>query len=283
MWSAQTDLNPIHYDTDGDKMVDSFEAAWYDPARGVDPLTTGMLFSADSDDDGMSNYREQCLLVEFREGESNDIWSHGTNDLPGMDTHGVFAFNPPLQLGATNSTTILGDLAALRGQEWTDPLNSDTDDDTLPDGWEVEFNLDPKSASGANGFWGDPDGDGLLNSQEYLGQDGNRSTNHPYVNGSGDETNPNEHNWRPVSTGPGPGIQRPAVAEDYWYQNDASPTNGTLGAALPTASLGFDQGFDTDDDGIPDNVEIQQGVPESRHGIEPGSLHVAVHQALGVD
>ena len=266
---SRDDLNPLDYDTDHDKLVDSFEAAWYDASLGVDPLTTGVLFSADSDGDGMSNYREQCLLVEFREGESNDIWSQGTNDLPGMDTHGVFAFNPPLQWGATNSTKISGDLTALRGREWTDLLSADTDDDTLPDGWEVEFNLDPKSAAGVNGFYGDPDGDGLLNSQEYLGQDGNRSTNRPYVNGSGDETNPNEHHWRPVSTGPGPGIQRPEIAADYWYQNDASPTNGTLGAALPTASLGFDRGNDTDDDGIPDHVEIQQEYQSLGMGSSP--------------
>ena len=264
-------LAPLDYDTDDDRMVDSFEAAWYDAGIGIDPLTTGSLFSADADDDGMTSYREQCLLVEFREGEANDIWSDGTNGLPGMDINGVYAFNPPLLLGATNSITILGDLAALQGQEWTDPGRSDTDDDSLPDGWETEYNLNPKSFIGTDGFYGDPDVDGLLNSQEFLGQDGNRSTNHPNVNGTGDETNPNQHNWRPVSTGPGPGIMRPVVDIDYWYNYSESPTNGTLGAALPTASLGFDRGRDTDDDGIPDDVEIHQAY--NGLGIDPSPVH----------
>ena len=135
----------------------------------------------------------------------------------------------------------------------------------------MEYGLDPKSVLGADGFWGDPDGDGLLNSQEYLGQDGERSTNRPHVNGSGDETNPNEHNWRPDSTGSGPGIMRPSISNDYWRSHAASPTNGTLGAALPTASLGTDDGLDTDDDGISDDVEIQM---EYFHlGIEPSPVH----------
>ena len=264
-------LNPLDYDTDDDALVDSFEAAWYNCSQVVNPLTTGVLYGADSDSDGMSCYREQCLLLEFREGGSNDLWSLGTNALPTANANGIYAFDPPLLLGATNSVTITGDLAALRGHEWTDPSNPDTDDDLLPDGWEVEFNLNPKVATGADGFYGDPDQDGFLNSQEYLGQDGNRSTNRPYVNGTGDETNPNQHNWRPVTTGPGPGNMRPVVDADYWYEHDVSPTNGTLGAALPTASLGFDRGRDTDDDGIPDNVEVQQEYSVS--GIDPSPVH----------
>ena len=92
-----------------------------------------------------------------------------------------------------------------------------------------------------------------------------------YVNGTGDETNPNEHNWRPDSTGPGPGVMRPTIAADYWYNNEASPTNGTLGAALPTASLGDDPGLDTDDDGIPDDVEIQ--MEYLNLGIDPSPVH----------
>ena len=273
------DLNPLDVDTDGDGLVDSFEATWCDAASGIDPKNpvapTGMLqvvmvkangttvtntttlAGADPDEDGLTSYREQCLLAPFREGGANDIWSTGTNALPVMNTNGIRAFSPPLLLGATHSPTIAGNLAVLRAREWTHPGNPDTDGDLLPDGWEVEYGLDPKSGLGVAGFWGDPDGDGLLNSQEYLGQDGDRSSHRPYVNGSGDETNPKKHNWRPQSTGPGPGIMRPVIASDYWYGNPDSPTNGTLGAALPTASLGADDGLDTDDDGIPDTVEIQ--------------------------
>ncbi len=46
----------------------------------------------------------------------------------------------------------------------TDMNNPDTDNDGLPDGWEVTYGLNPNSAGDANA---DPDGDGLTNSQEY--------------------------------------------------------------------------------------------------------------------
>lgn len=49
----------------------------------------------------------------------------------------------------------------------TDPYNYDTDNDLLPDGWEVANNLDPKSAVGIHGQTGDPDGDGVDNFQEW--------------------------------------------------------------------------------------------------------------------
>lgn len=52
----------------------------------------------------------------------------------------------------------------------TNPLKWDSDDDGLPDWWEIEHGLDPNddgttdADSGANG---DPDGDGLINLYEY--------------------------------------------------------------------------------------------------------------------
>ncbi|MEI6606846.1 MAG: hypothetical protein WCP35_16165 [Verrucomicrobiota bacterium] len=48
----------------------------------------------------------------------------------------------------------------------TDPLNPDTDEDGLPDGWERTNGLDPNDATGDNGAGGDPDGDGLSNYDE---------------------------------------------------------------------------------------------------------------------
>lgn len=58
----------------------------------------------------------------------------------------------------------------------TDPARSDTDGDTLPDGWEAANALDPLSAEGEHGSQGDPDGDGAGNSNEWLaGTDPRRS------------------------------------------------------------------------------------------------------------
>jgi alpha-tubulin suppressor-like RCC1 family protein len=44
----------------------------------------------------------------------------------------------------------------------------DTDGDGLPDGWETQYGLDPNSSTGNNGANGDPDGDGLLNIEEWI-------------------------------------------------------------------------------------------------------------------
>jgi len=49
----------------------------------------------------------------------------------------------------------------------TDPRSTDTDNDSLPDWWEIMHGLDPLSASGDGGRWGDPDGDGIINELEY--------------------------------------------------------------------------------------------------------------------
>jgi hypothetical protein len=47
------------------------------------------------------------------------------------------------------------------------PPVTDGDLDGLPDAWETQFGLNPGVATGDNGPTGDPDGDGIPNSQEY--------------------------------------------------------------------------------------------------------------------
>lgn len=58
----------------------------------------------------------------------------------------------------------LGSLDEL--QRGTDPLNFDTDGDTLPDGWEVTYNLNPRDASDADDTAA---GGGMTNLQHYEG------------------------------------------------------------------------------------------------------------------
>jgi hypothetical protein len=56
----------------------------------------------------------------------------------------------------------------------------DTDNDGLPDIWELLYGLDPTSAVGDDGASGDPDGDGYTNLEEYLGySDPNDKTSVP--------------------------------------------------------------------------------------------------------
>jgi len=52
----------------------------------------------------------------------------------------------------------------------TSPLVSDSDNDGLPDGWEVARGLNPNSSTGNEGASGDPDNDTFTNKQEFEGQ-----------------------------------------------------------------------------------------------------------------
>jgi len=49
----------------------------------------------------------------------------------------------------------------------TDPFKWDTDEDGLPDGWEIKYGLDPIDNTGDNGGGGDPDHDGASNYDEW--------------------------------------------------------------------------------------------------------------------
>jgi len=297
---ADDDLNPLDIDTDRDLLIDSFEFAWYTPDEKINPLEGTNSFvnsSADPDLDGLSNFREQCLITNFwQAGLNSNMWMW-TDGIPyeyvyyqsqksGKVRISMMMMNPGwdnLYFGlATNeSASSVDNLHRLRQASWTDPTvgsgyspdnlvpGYDTDNDTLPDGWEVDYNLEPKDATGVNGFYGDPDGDGLVNAEEYLGQDGNRAASNQFINGTGDETNPNEHNWAPFSTGGGLNIARPLIDPDYWNSHTNAPDTGTIGAALPTTSLGFDAGADTDDDGFVDSIEIQMEYYTNAFGASP--------------
>ncbi|MEI6563275.1 MAG: LamG-like jellyroll fold domain-containing protein [bacterium] len=307
--AVSDDLSPIDIDSDFDMLFDSFESAWYDPANRIDPRsgvmnsipTNNMVDTSiareDSDQDGLSNYREQCLLAQLRQSSTNGFfwdWSgrlpfvQHTYDFQGktyrsctMAMCGGQALNLNLVMNKTIPASI--NRFQLRNHEWTDPTEGtgytyvdeaippghDTDSDGLPDGWEVQFGLDPRDdgLSGTNwdnGPFGDPDNDGLMNIEEYYGQDGNRFTTRPFINGTGDETNPNEYNWRPDTTYQWRWMNTNDTANTAATElGMGAPRVGTgisrgetLGSALPTTSVGTDLGTDSDDDGIPDALEI---------------------------
>lgn len=301
-------LNPLDIDTDFDLLVDSFEAAWYDPAIGIDPAagvliaipTNGVydlsIAMADPDQDGLSNYREQCLHFTFMQTGSNQtkwLWLEGPfpvpfphytyEDINGDEVRGCrlggvsggqaltfapYGMNPTFAIEASFNRGALRDPAV----GWTDPTDGsgynfvdenipaghDTDNDGLPDGWELEFGLSPRSAAGGNGAFGDPDLDGLMNFEEYLGQDGSRSATRPYVNGNGDESNPYTHATRPDSTYQWRWLLTNALITPI---TDPRVGNGisraeTLGGAAPTVVGYYQAGQDSDDDGIDDSTEM---------------------------
>jgi transcription elongation factor Elf1 len=72
----------------------------------------------------------------------------------------------------------------------TDPTNPDSDGDELPDGWEVANGLDPQDTSGNYGKYGDLDGDGFSNLQEYNARtDPDNADSNPISAKSDDESN----------------------------------------------------------------------------------------------
>jgi len=288
-------LNPLDVDTDYDLLLDPFEVAWYNAAKGLDPAGgiawTGVnaTAAADPDADGLSNYREMSLHPTILwSGVNSNLWLWPTGmpyrfEFYATDTgttnrfcamwmlDGGAAANLNFGLEMTNTMTTDANLLRLRGAGWLSPTNWDSDSDWLPDGWEVEYNLNPLDATGANGRFGDPDGDGLWNYEEYLGQDGARYDSKPYVNGTGDETNPNEHNWRPDTT-----YMWRWFPTNMPYSWLPDPRNGrgisraeTLGSALPTRRLGVDDGADSDDDGLSDAAEIHRDFTNGILGSSP--------------
>ena len=107
-------------------------------------------------------------------------------EVDGTPAKGFFRFkytNLPIPLGETLETadfdgdglSNLDEISPLPGALFgqTDPLNGDTDSDSLPDGWERDHGLDPNDDGGIdpdNGASGDPDGDGKPNFKEYADQ-----------------------------------------------------------------------------------------------------------------
>lgn len=317
---SSDDLNPLDVDGDFDLLLDSFEAAWYDPVNHIDPMaglisvpTNGAAVDtayarADSDRDGLSNFREQCLL-EFLHQASTNGWIWNWTDQPPFvfdfyaDSKGVthricvmtdqggdklnLGLIPGASIPATTNRYLLRNPVSTVWK-WTDPTEGtgysyanesippghDSDEDGLPDGWEVQFNLNPREdgfgvAGPMDGPFGDPDNDGLYNIEEYYGQDELRSVTLSYVNGTGDETNPNQYNWRPDSTYSwrwyNASLADSLLGDTSVEMGDPGVGTGisrgsTLGAALPTTPLGPpDLGTDSDDDGIGDLVEINPG------------------------
>ncbi len=234
--------SPLRYDSDGDRLVDSFERAF----SGFNPSVSEegeSAWSEDKDHDGLVNVREQCMhpllssgwaKQSYRDNELNtittpiypstscDVWYNAKIGLrysgsavlfgvPGYLLAAQFGKAGDVQrhytVSKAGSVSMDGDLpvwtpaeTALAGSAgnvfwmppssyWTDPSKVDTDGDSLPDGWEVEYGLNALAGGlwGPSGQLGDPDQDGLVNYEEYWGQDGHRIDR---ITGTGDETIP---------------------------------------------------------------------------------------------
>ena len=93
---------------------------------------------------------------------------------------------------------------AQEQSQGTDMNNADTDNDGLPDGWEVAYGLNPLSASDSSA---DPDGDGLTNTQEYAaGTNPNSADTDGDGTPDGQDPFPNDPNDGSSSDSDGDGI-----------------------------------------------------------------------------
>lgn len=125
------------------------------------------------------------------------------------------------------------------------PAANDADGDGLPDAWEIQYKLNPNSATDVDGMWGDPDQDGLINGDEY-------------ANGA-DPRNAD--------------TDRDGLPDQWEVENLTDPlrgdgNSGATGDADDDGLLNKDemvrgadpQNWDTDNDGLPDGWEVIEGI-----------------------
>lgn len=146
--------NPLFVDSDDDGMSDTWEAA-HGLNRTLDDR------DQDLDGDGLTNFKEFQIGTDPRLVDTD---GDGLPDKWEVD----YGYDPlhaesPTLLGSDadlDGLTLLGEAGA-----GTDPNNSDTDGDGLPDAVEIALGLDPRSGADAAE---DADGDGISNLDEYL-------------------------------------------------------------------------------------------------------------------
>ena len=201
--------NLLDPDADGDRILDAKEI----------PLDQGGLCLAtctnasrpDTDGDGLLDDRDLVLSTWNATAQEFIVLGVAHDTLPNGDTK------------------FYGEVAAL-----TDVLDYDSDDDGLPDGWEVKYHLDPNDDSDADS---DSDEDGLNNTREYAYlKPANWPANKPYWSGL-DPRNPDTD-----TDGISDGAE--ISGDAYWPY-------------LSTRTNPFDP--DTDHDGLPDGEYLAQG------------------------
>jgi hypothetical protein len=150
------ETSPTKGDSDGDGLVDG-----YGEDKNLNGRTDMELLSE-------NGTRTPFLLSD----PVNDSYRHGGTTSRAINYPALLAAYSPTGNG-TAQTNGWPKLLILE----TDPLNSDTDGDGLPDGWEVNHGLDPLdngaynfrtggSGDPAMGATGDPDNDGIDNAAE---------------------------------------------------------------------------------------------------------------------
>lgn len=146
---------------------------WRAPINGLQIIGTDVVEAPDSDGDGLPDAWENNHALDPEDDGEFNFDNGADGDPDGDGRTNLQEYNGGT--GSTNPRKADTDEDGLDdGEEataGTNPLDPDSDDDTLPDGWEVEHELDPLddgTTLDVNGANGDPDGDFLSNSGEYL-------------------------------------------------------------------------------------------------------------------
>ena len=289
---------PQDWDSDNDGLPDGWEYQY-----GLDPLDASSLgnngAAGDPDNDGLTNLQEYTYLMPANWDLSgtpsvldNGVWWNGTVPVRNWDEESAMQATPgqgsdgsdedPMgdmcndgidndYDGLVDSADSDGDGDALCGSDDDDgdglidedPDGWDTDNDGMPDGWEVANNLNATSPSNANGMYGDPDGDGLINIYEYMNPSWDTSSGgidyfQPGPAGSGRTETISPCN--PVlGIGPGGCATMTAEVDGVFSTNPmAADTDGDgLNDSYEALTLLTDPtDIDTDSDGINDGVEV---------------------------
>jgi len=259
--------DPNNIDSDGDSLPDGWESgglcAWDSSRRGVNPLNGSDAFE-NPDGDGYDINHDGVLsddeaFVNYLEYHIRDHLFLGNATLEGESIPGGFntsLFDDVADQGAPEAT--FADRASggvTAGQSTysvgaADPLNADTDDDGMPDGWEVWFarwdqledawTLNPLDATDR---WGDADQDGMTNWEEY---------NVIAPEASETDANRSSPQWFVTTIGQ-------AFAFQQW---PGIPTTASFGSFVPsdqynlTGPTSDPNNVDTDGDGMLDGVEL---------------------------
>ena len=178
-WEWKYGLNPLNpldanADSDGDGLINRLE--YNNTAAGpyveVDGITSTHPNNNDTDGDGLSDGQE--ISIHLTDPTSNDTDGDGMPDgwevkygLDPLDSADALLDSDDDSFDADWNGNITSlEIYSNLYEYWngTNPILGDTDNDGMPDGWEVHWNLQPLNSSDAND---DSDNDTLINLYEY--------------------------------------------------------------------------------------------------------------------